>query len=451
MQQSEFICGVVEGFYGKPWTLQERFSLFEQISSWGLNAYFYAPKDDLKHRAIWRECYSGDELASICALVEKCHAHGLKFIYGLSPGLDIQFGEASETDRIKSRFAQLMQIGVRDFALLFDDLPANKSTEILVRYPSLAAAHCDITNSVVDWIRRQIGSASFLFCPTPYCGEMDRAGVGGKGYLDDVGRRLDLQIDVLWTGPEIVSREISVDSIERLTERIGRRPVLWDNLFANDYDFHRLHCGPYDGRTRDLLSVTRGILVNPNNEYLANFVPLCTLADFAGGEGEWDPRKSYLRALAEWILRFETVIHPLAFDDLLLLADCYYLPHMEGLEARRLLELIERLVSAPVDSWGAAYEEFSSLNRRIQAIFERLTELSDRELFYAWSRYGWSLKEELQSIDIVLDHKAAGGDVGANFDLGDLLPGTMRGGLISKLERFLELDDDGKVRLRTAS
>jgi len=31
----------------------------------GLNTYLYAPKDDLKHRAIWRELYSASEAETL--------------------------------------------------------------------------------------------------------------------------------------------------------------------------------------------------------------------------------------------------------------------------------------------------------------------------------------------------------------------------------------------------
>ncbi len=54
-----FIC--TSGFYGRPWTPDQRVELFDLISSLGLNAYIYAPKDDLKHRAYWRELYSVEE------------------------------------------------------------------------------------------------------------------------------------------------------------------------------------------------------------------------------------------------------------------------------------------------------------------------------------------------------------------------------------------------------
>lgn len=32
-----------------------------RMQRWGLNTYLYGPKDDLKHRLLWREVYSPEE------------------------------------------------------------------------------------------------------------------------------------------------------------------------------------------------------------------------------------------------------------------------------------------------------------------------------------------------------------------------------------------------------
>ncbi len=267
--------------------------------------------------------------------------------------------------------------------------------------------------------------------------------------MDEVGRLLSPEIDVLWTGPEIVSGEIPVESVDRLSRRIRRPPLIWDNLFANDYDVRRQHCGPYSGRPRKLLRAVRGVFINPNNEYPLNFIPLRTFAAFLRGDGEWKPREAYLNAAAEWLPCFETVTRPLSLADLILLADCFYLPHMEGPEAERLLALINRLLTDPVASWGNALDEFSVMNARIQSIFDRLTELCDRELFDAWSRRAWELKEELMVVDAVLARKKQGSDIVEGVELESCLPGMFRGGILAKLGRQLSIDAQGRISTRT--
>ena len=57
-----FICGVVEGFYNRPWNQGQRVDLYKKLNTFGLNAYLYAPKGDVKHRALWREPYEEPEL-----------------------------------------------------------------------------------------------------------------------------------------------------------------------------------------------------------------------------------------------------------------------------------------------------------------------------------------------------------------------------------------------------
>ena len=64
-----FLSGVIEGFYGPPWSEGERATLFEQMAAWGLDTYLYCPKDDLHHRAMWREPYGPEESHSMAALV----------------------------------------------------------------------------------------------------------------------------------------------------------------------------------------------------------------------------------------------------------------------------------------------------------------------------------------------------------------------------------------------
>ena len=202
--KEDYFAGVVEGFYGKTWSQTERLTLLKQMSDWGLNTYFYAPKDDLKHRAIWRECYTEAELAGLKELLTACSQQGVRFVYGLSPGLDIRFSDPAELETIKQRLSQLIDVGGQHFALLFDDLPGEMAESDRQAFDSLAAAQSSVTNSIFTWLREQFGDSRLLFCPTPYCDRMDRWNLGGDDYLDQIGQHLAAGIDCLWTGPEII-------------------------------------------------------------------------------------------------------------------------------------------------------------------------------------------------------------------------------------------------------
>lgn len=446
MRHDLFLSGVVEGFYGPPWTPDQRLRLFEWSQAWKLNTYFYAPKDDLKHRALWREDYDRDELSQLHALILAARQRGLLFIYGLSPGLDVVYSRAADCERILGRFQQLLSAGCDHFALLFDDLPGAVNSEDQKQFGSLAGAQTTLANKVWAWLRQLRPTARFLFCPTPYCERMARRQLGGSGYLETLGAGLDPAIDLLWTGPEIVSREIPVASIQALQQRIRRPPVIWDNLHANDYDGRRLFCGPYAGRSRELLGVVRGILCNPNTEFPVNYIPLRTLAAFVANTGHWNPRTAYLEAMRHWLAEYATVRTPITLQDLVLLGDACYLPHQTGPEAKYLADLIEWLVHQPPAVWGESYDRFRALNQRVQSLFEQLTELKQRDLFYAWSRRVWELKEELQLFDAWLTAKRAQPDAPAGYPSDGHLPGTYRGGLVAFLQTQLAMDTSGRFR-----
>lgn len=80
------------------------------------------------------------------------------------------------------------------------------------------------------------------------------------------------------TGPKVVSKDITVESIEEVTKILRRAPVIWDNFHANDYDQKRLFLGPYKGRSTELIPRLKGVLTNPNCEFESNFVAIHTLA-----------------------------------------------------------------------------------------------------------------------------------------------------------------------------
>ncbi|HEY9172654.1 MAG TPA: beta-N-acetylglucosaminidase domain-containing protein, partial [Verrucomicrobiae bacterium] len=257
--------------------------------------------------------------------------------------------------------------------------------------------------------------------------------------------------DVLWTGPEIISREITVTHVQALREVLRRKPVIWDNLHANDYDGRRFFCGPYAGRPPALCGAVAGLLSNPNCEFPLNYVPLRTLAAFVQGDESWNAREAYLATMREWLPRFTTLGQPAALDDLVLLGDAYYLPHEEGTEAEALFRQAQELLARSPESWGEAAVQFRRRAARLREFCTRLAALDDRPLFYALSRRVWELREELELLERYVEFKSQPGQATMPFGSDFHLPGTYRGGLVARLQRLLAQNPDGSFTPASAA
>ncbi|NWX10581.1 OGA GlcNAcase, partial [Caloenas nicobarica] len=148
-------------------------------------------------------------------------------------------------------------------------------------FPSLAQAQASVANEAYQ----ELGQPSiFLFCPTEYCSSLCSPSPSQSCYLLTLGQELLPGIGVIWTGPKVVSQELSATLLEEVEGVLRRQPVIWDNLYANDYDCRRVFLGPYTGRAPGLMSRLCGLLLNPNCELQANFIPIHTLGSWFQSE-----------------------------------------------------------------------------------------------------------------------------------------------------------------------
>jgi protein O-GlcNAcase / histone acetyltransferase len=378
--------GVIEGFYGPPWSDAERHTLLDWMARFGLTVYLSCPKDDPHHRATWREPYPRGEAERIASLVADCRKRRIDFVWGVGPGLDLRHADEADVAALLARFAELLRLSCRRFALLLDDIPAALDPADAARFGTLAAAQAHVANRAQAWIAANVPGGTLLLCPTPYCDRMAAAGLGGAGYLDTLGALLAPAIDVLWTGPEIIAPEITPDSLCCVTALLRRKPVIWDNFFADDYDGQRFFAGPYAGRPRDLRSAVRGVFLNPNNKLPLNFVPFHTFSSWLHGDGPWDPRAAFATALRDWLPAFKLLDaapghrarEPVSLADLTLLADCFYGPYQQGDGAVALLTGARGIMEKPPAAWGRAEEEALDAARRLKTVGYQLADLADR-------------------------------------------------------------------------
>ncbi|KAL3308473.1 Meningioma expressed antigen 5 (Hyaluronidase), partial [Cichlidogyrus casuarinus] len=245
----------------------------------GLNSYLYAPKDDLKHRNHWRVPYNEEEEASLRELIAASKEHNVLFIFAISPGLDMVFSSAEDELKLKNKLSQIQSLGCTAFALLFDDIETRLCLQDFQMFATAASAQATITNAIYEHLEKP---EIFMFCPTEYCETRAVPTVPNSDYLTTLGSKLIPEIIVMWTGPLVISKTIPSLSIRDLNRLLRREVAIWDNLHANDYDQRRLFLGPYSGRPLALKrrKLLRGILINPNCEFEANYVAMHTLAQW---------------------------------------------------------------------------------------------------------------------------------------------------------------------------
>ena len=403
MAAHPFISGALEGFYGRPWRQDQRLQLFQWLEDWeGMNTYMYAPKDDLYHRSNWRELYPDNSLKELKELIQSCHKKELGFIYSIAPGLDITYSSEDEWNLLIEKIEQIQNIGCKQFAILFDDIPLKLSEKDKKAYSSFAEAQANITNRLFD----HFPNSKLLFCPTVYCGEMANYNVLGNEYLLELGTKLNPNIGFFWTGPEVVSNDISVESIQELRNVIKRKPILWDNLNANDYDIRQIYFGPYVGRTLELKNEIDGILSNPNCQFWANYNPLRTLSQYQVAKTEWDPRQAFKDSSNEWIQYFWNA--DIYNEEIQLLGDCFYVPGTMGEMGNQIIESINFILNHPPEECASHLVTFKSFEYRLNSLCTKLMATTNRDLMYDLYFPLIELREEIEYVSKWIEWKQSG-------------------------------------------
>jgi len=446
------ISGVIEGFYGRPWSEAQRLEMMDWIAAAGMNLYVYAPKDDVKLRARWREPYTEAEMAALARLVAAAKARGITMMAALAPCLDITYSDPAELAHLLRRLDQFVALGLSQFALLYDDIPSALKPQDAAQFPSFASAQCHIANAAWAHLCARNGTRLF-FCPTEYCGRMAGGDVTRSAYLQTLGAELDGKIDICWTGPEIISPEITAESLQVLATVLKRKPVIWENFHANDYDIRRVHAGPLGGRDPDLRAEIAGFITNPNNEFEANFVPVLTTGAFLGGS-RYDEAAAAETACRAWRARFRlaysAAAETLKDREVTLLVDLFYQPFRTGPESSAIVATARALLrdSRP-DTTSAAWREgqaqIRAFHDRVASLFDRMTELENRDLFYTFQPHLWEVREELRTLAEYLDWLTTGPAADAVFPEANRLPNTYRQGLSADLQALLPRNRDGNL------
>ncbi len=290
----------VEGFYGRPWSHEERLGHLTFSAGHGFNAYVYGPKDDPFHRERWREPYPPDELDRMRELVAAAARERLDFVFAIHPGLSMAWDDEAEQEALHAKAAQLFAVGVRRFALFFDDIELGDDAG------GTGAAHARVCARFVALFLAAHGiaptaGAPFLVVPTDY------AGTQSSAYRTSLGRSLPDHTAVCWTGSDVVVGAVTDDEVAAARAAFGRPLVLWDNFPVNDFEPSRLFLGPLMDRPRSPHGLV-GITANPMVQPRASRIALATVGDYARDPAGYDSAAAHARAVAELV---PPALHPL--------------------------------------------------------------------------------------------------------------------------------------------
>jgi hyaluronoglucosaminidase len=263
------IRGIIEGFYGRPWSWDERIELMRFCAERGMTHYVYAPKDDPKHRDRWRDPYDDHELEGFRRLLAE---GGLGVGFAISPGLSIDYWSDDDRRVLASKVDSVVDLGVNLVCLALDDIPFG---------PGLGEAHAGLTS----WLRHHLGDrASLLLVPTEYVGQTPTP------YLAALSDGVPEDVPIAWTGRSVVNDSITAEQARQRAAAVGGRPpLIWDNYPVNDGIMgDRLYLGPLWGRDAGLADVCSGYLANPMVQPRASKLPLASVAAYLRGDDPLD-------------------------------------------------------------------------------------------------------------------------------------------------------------------
>lgn len=304
ISDGEYVCspcfktrGYIEGFYGTPWTHEKRKSVMQLMALNRMNTVYYAPKDDVYHRDIWRELYPETDLLKLKELVDLAKDNYMDFYFCIAPGLSMKYSSEEEFDALMKKTEQLYSIGIRSFGLLLDDIDEELFyDEDKALYGETVNAHIALVAKYHNALLTLDNSVNLTVCPTLY------NGIGNEYYISKLGKNISPQISIFWTGRDICSRELTSREARDFIDGTNHKPLYWDNYPVNDMSmFNEMHISPIINRDPDLWKYSEGIISNCMEYAECSKIPLITFADYLWDSENYNPDTSWENAIRQVI------------------------------------------------------------------------------------------------------------------------------------------------------
>ena len=347
--------GYIEGFYGYPWTHEERMSLMEDTAKYKMNTYIYAPKDDPYHRTNWKELYPDVQAQQIAELAQAGHENNFNFCWTIHPGATLQFNDTDFNALIK-KYEQLYDLGVRQFGVLFDDTNDWYN----------GAAQVAFINRIDDEFVKEKGDVKPLIV---VAARYNAAWGPSASYFTPYMRDLHEDIQIMWTGAATMSN-ISREVYEwpKTWTGVDRDLAVWWNYPVNDYCDGKLVMAPLHNLNPDLDNVT-GFFSNPMQQADASKVALFSIADYTWNTDSFEYMDSWERAIEELVPEASDAFKHFA-------EDTSYLKDDGGTSGEFLYNESWNSVGL-IDNLNAAITEGTDISEPAQALMDKFIQIQE--------------------------------------------------------------------------
>lgn len=279
--------GVVEGFYGIPWSYEDRISQLQFYGKFKMNTYIYGPKDDPYHSSPnWRLPYPEKEAAQLSDLVKIAKENKVDFVWAIHPGQDIKW---NDTDRnlLLAKFENMYQMGVRSFAVFFDDI-TGEGTD-----PSRQAELLNYLNEHFAKVKKDI--SQLIICPTIYNKSWSKS---KKDYLPTLGKELNPSIQIMWTGDQVVT-DITKQGLQWVNRQINRPAYVWWNFPVTDFARDHVVMGELYGMDKSIKKDMSGFMSNPMEHAEASKVAIFSIASYTWNLAQYDSKRAWEDVIKE--------------------------------------------------------------------------------------------------------------------------------------------------------
>lgn len=368
--------GFIEGYYGNPWSVEDRSDLMTYGGYYKLNAYFYAPKDDPKHRVQWRSLYTEDELTWIKQLADAGNASKCRFVYGIHPfpgndpfGINKnEDGYQKDLTDLKAKLKQVIDEGVRQVAILADDF-ANPGGELGLR----------LVNDITTWLETEVKSQyPDMKTTLPYI-PFDYMGNGSSNEFTSL-KQAPENVQLVMTGGRIWG-EVTQNFSQTFKNNTGRAPYYWINWPCSDNSKKHLIMGGNDTFLHPGVDPTliEGIMLNPMQQSEANKSALFAVADYS-----WNIWETKAEADQNWNDSFKYMDHNTAIETESSAALREISKHMinQNMDSR-VTALQESIELAPkLTAFKEKYDSGALVKEDALALIEEFTKLKDAADYY---------------------------------------------------------------------